>query len=195
MSDLRKHGTPIHEIRARTGFFPITVTCRLGDDGLHILRGADVTRIGYDAFASLRFDRRGSGHAALVLAASDGRGASFLFKPGLAPDAEVTAFAMDLGKRVARASPAARLVIGPSRRQWVASWIGVCASGLVLLGAALALWAGGAPGSVLVPTAVALVNLGIVLPILRAGPPRTHAMKDAAAALGGSEAIRQPHAP
>ena len=189
------HDPPFHEIRAQTGFFPVTVTCRLDEDGLRILRGGAVTRIGHDAYGDIRFHRRGSGRAALVLAPSDGRGLTLLFKPALASDDEIADFVADLGRRIARSSPVARLVIGPSRRQWVASWIGVLASGVVLAGAALSLWGGVGFDAVLVPSAVALINLGIVVPIVRAGPPRALAIRDAAAAIGGSAAAGPPGAP
>ena len=179
MSDSRNHA-----ISARAGFFKVSVTCSLQDDGLSILRGTAVSRIGYDAIRAIRFHRHAPKRAVLVLTPSSGRDVSFLLQQGRKCDREITDFVTALVARVARAAPQTCLVIGPSRRQWVASWVGVLVSGLVL---SIAAWSGlaGRPlGSLAMPIAVALVNLGVVLPILRSGKPRHHRVSDAPIAPG-----------
>jgi hypothetical protein len=50
-----------HEIRASTGFFNRSVTCRISEKGKEIVQDRDVKRIGYDKLSGSRFHRRGAG--------------------------------------------------------------------------------------------------------------------------------------
>ena len=101
----------------------------------------------------------------------------------LGPNGVIDDFMKSLLKRVAVASPETAYVSGPSRTQWIASWIGVLASGAVLLLVAWSLSAGRQIGPMLMPVGIALVNLAVVVPILRSGKPRRCRAADALAAL------------
>jgi hypothetical protein len=48
-----------------------------------------------------------------------------------AAQAEIDGFVKSLLQRVASASPTTRVIFGPSKKQWMASWLGL-ASGAVL---------------------------------------------------------------
>ena len=171
------------EVLASIGFFNSRVTCRHGEACLEILRDGDVTRISYDQFSELRYARRGSGQAVLSVQTLEGTTTKLRFVPEAESSMEVDDFVKSLIDRVAHKSPTTRFVIGPSQTQWVASWVGLFASGAVL---ALAMWnlsAGGQFGSLLLPVGIALVNLAVVLPILRSGRPRRYTAANAPAEI------------
>jgi len=157
MSDMQNR-----EIRAGLGSFNRPVVCRIAEDGLEIARGADVTRIGYDALSEIRFHRRGAGRAVLGIRTLDGNTTTLRLMAAHASNGPIDDFVKSLLERVALSSPGAAFVSGPSRTQWIASWIGVLASGAVLLS-----------------VGIALVNLAIVVPILWSGKPRQYPVADA----------------
>lgn len=171
------------EISAGTGFLNRVVTCRTAEAGLEILRDSHTTRIGYDACAVIRFDRGGSGRAALSVKTSEGATTTFRFVPETASAVGIDDFVKSLLQRVAPVSPTTRFVIGPTRTQWLASWVGVLASGVVLLFAAGSLLADRHFGPLLLPVGIALVNLAVVLPIVRSGGPRHFSAADAPTAF------------
>ena len=171
------------KIRATTGFFNRAVTCRVTEASLEIQRDGDTAWIGYDAFSVIRYHRRVSGRAVLSLTISDGTKMTLRFAPEAASAVEIEDFVKSLRHRIAGSSPTTRFVIGPSQTQWVASWIGLFASGAVLAAATWSVSAGGRFGYVLLPAGVALVNLAVVLPILRSGQPRRYTAADAPSAL------------
>lgn len=172
------------EISVRTGFLNRSVTCRTAEAGLEVLCNGHTTRFGYDRFSEIRLDRRVSGRAVLSIKASDGATTTFRFVPEAASAMAIDDFVKSLLQRVARVSPTTRFVIGPSRSQWVASWVGVLASSAVLLYAAFSLLADRHFGSLLLPVGIALVNLAVVLPIVRSGRPRHSLVADAPTAFG-----------
>jgi hypothetical protein len=174
MSDMQNR-----EIRAGLGSFNRPVVCRIAEDGLEIARGADVTRIGYDALSEIRFHRRGAGRAVLGIRTLDGNTTTLRLMAAHASNGPIDDFVKSLLERVALSSPGAAFVSGPSRTQWIASWIGVLASGAVLLLSAWSLAAGGQIGPMLMPVGIALVNLAIVVPILWSGKPRQYPVADA----------------
>lgn len=176
--------TQYHEIRAGIGFFNRTVACRISEDGFEIARDGDVTRIGYDAIAKIRFYRHASGRSFLKLEIVAGTVATLKLTPKSTAGRGIDGFVQSLLQRVASSSPATQVVFGPSRTQWTASWIGALVSGAVILFASWSLLAGGQIGPVLMPVGIALVNLVIVVPILRSGQPRHYTAADAPAALG-----------
>jgi hypothetical protein len=178
MSDIQNR-----EIRAGLGFFNRPVVCRIAEDGLEIARGADVTRVGYDVLSEIRFHRRGAGRAVLGVRTSDGNATTLKLMATHASNGAIDDFMKSLLKRVAVASPETAYVSGPSQTQWIASWIGVLASGAVLLLVAWSLSAGRQIGPMLMPVGIALVNLAVVVPILRSGKPRRYRAADALAAL------------
>lgn len=171
------------EISARTGFLNRIVTCRIAEAGLEILRDSHSARIGYDAFAEIRFDRRGSGRDVLSVKTAEGATTTFRSVPEAAAATEIDDFMKSLLQRVACVSPTTRFVIGPTRTQWVASWVGVLASGAVLLFSAWSLLADRHSGPFLLPIGIALVNLVVVLPIVRSGRPRHSSAADAKTAF------------
>jgi hypothetical protein len=171
------------EIHSTTGFLNRSVTCRIAKAGLEVLRDGHTTLIGYDGFTEIRFDRRGSGRAVLIVKTSEGTTTTLRFVPEAAAAMEIDDFVKSLIDRVGHLSPKTRFVIGPSQTQWVASWGGLFASGAVLAATAWSVSAGGQLGSVLLPVGVALVNLAVVLPILRSGRPRRYTAADAISAL------------
>jgi len=128
MSDMQNH-----EIRAGLGSFNRPVVCRNAKDGFEIARGADVTWIDYDALSEIRFHRRGVGRAVLGVRKLDGNTTSLRLMAAHASNGRIDDFLKSLLERVALSSPGAPFVSGPSRTQWIASWIGVLASGAVLL--------------------------------------------------------------
>ena len=171
------------EVLASFGFFNSRVTCRHGEACLEILRDGDVTRISYDQFSEIRYSRRGSRQAVLSVQTSEGTTTTLRFVPEAASSMEADVFVKSLLDRVVHISPTTRFVIGPSQTQWVASWVGLFASGAVL---AVTMWnlsAGGQFGTLLLPVGIALVNLAVVLPILRSGRPRRYTAADAPAAI------------
>lgn len=171
------------EISSRTGFLNRTVTCRVTEVGLEIQSDGDIALIGYDGFTEIRFDRRGSGRAVLIVKTSEGTTTTLRFVSEAASAMEIDDFVKSLLERAARLSPTTRFVIGPSQTKWVASWVGLFASGAVLAAATWSVSAGGQFGSVLLPVGVALVNLAVVLPILRSGRPRRYTAADVPSAL------------
>lgn len=172
-----------HEIRARTGFFNRSVTCRFSENGMELVQDRDVKRIGYDKLSEIRFHRRGAGRSVLRLKTSQGDMATLRLMLDGSSDRGIDDFVKSFLQRVAQSSPQTPVVIGPSRLQWLASWIGVVASGAILLLAAWSLLVGGQIGALLMPVGIALVNLVIVVPILRSGPTRHYTVADAPAAL------------
>src|SRR6056297_3096248 len=100
------------EISARTGFLNRIVTCRIAEAGLEILRDSHSTRIGYDACAEIRFDRRGSGRAVLSVKTSQGVTTTFRFVSEGASAMEIDDFVKSLLQRVARVSLTTPFVIG-----------------------------------------------------------------------------------
>lgn len=174
MSDIQNR-----EIPAGIGFFNRPAVCRIAEDGLEIARGTDVTRIGYDVLSEIRFHRRGAGRAVLGVRTSDGKTTTLRMRATHASNGPIDDFVKSLLERVALSSPGAAFVSGPSRTQWIASWIGVLASGAVLLLSAWSLVAGGQIGPMLMPVGIALVNLAVVVPILRSGKPRQYPVADA----------------
>jgi len=173
-----------HEICAGIGFFKRPVVCRIAEDGLEIAHGADVTPISYAMLSEIRLHRRGAGRAVLGVRTSDGNTRTLRLMATPAPNGVIDDFVKSLLNRVALASPGTKFVSGPSQTQWIASWIGVLASGAVLLLASLNLSAGGQSGPMLMPVGIAFVNLAVVVPILRSGKPRQHTAAEAQAALG-----------
>lgn len=171
------------EISVRTGFLNRSVTCRIAEAGLEVLRNGQITWIGYDRFSAIRFDRRVSGRAVLSVKTSEGATTTFRSVPETASAMEIDDFVKSLLQRVACVSPTTRFVIGPSRLQWVASWVGVLASGAVLLFAAWSLLADQHFGPLLLPVGIALVNLAVVLPIVRSGKPHHSSAADAPTAF------------
>ena len=171
------------EISARTRFLNRILICRIAEAGLEIQRDIHTTRIGYDACAEIRFDRRGSGRAVLSVKTSEGATTNYRFVPEATSAMEIDDFVKSLLQRVARVSPTTRFVIGPTRTQWVASWVGVLASGAVLLFAAWSLLADRHFGPLLLPVGIALGNLVVVIPIVRAGRPRHSSAADAPTAF------------
>ncbi len=173
-----------HEIPAGIGFFNRPVVCRIAEDELEIARGADVTRISYDILSEIRFHRRGAGRAVLGVQTSDGNTMTLRLMATPGSNGVIDDFVKSLLKRVAHSSPETALVSGPSRTQWIASWIGVLASGAILLFSAWSLIAGGQIGPMLMPVGIALVNVAVVVPILRSGKPRQYEVADATLLLG-----------
>jgi hypothetical protein len=171
------------EIRAGLGLFNRPAVCRIAEEWLEITRGADVTRISYNMLSEIRFHRRGAGRAVLGVRTSEGNTTTLRLMATHGPDGMIDDFTKSLLKRVALTSPETAYVSGPSQTQWIASWIGVLASGAVLLLAAWSLSAGGQIGPMLMPVGIALVNLAVVVPILRSGKPRRYRAADALAAL------------
>lgn len=167
------------EISVRTGVLNRSVTCRIAEAGLDVLRDGHTTRFGYDRLSEIRFYRRGSGRAVLSVQTSDGTTTTLRFVPEAASAMEIGDFVKSLLQRVARVSPTTRFVIGPTRMQWVASWVGVLASSAVLLFAAWSLLADRHFGPLLLPVGIALVNLAVVLPIVRSGRPCHSSAADA----------------
>jgi len=175
--------TQNREIRAGLGVLNRPAVCRIADEGLEIARGTDVTRIGYNMLSEIRFLRRGAGRAVLGVRTSDGNTTTLRLMAAHGSKSAIDDFVKTLLERVALSSPGAAFVSGPSRTQWIASWIGVLASGAVLLLSAWSLVAGGQIGPMLMPVGIALVNLAVVVPILRSGKPRRYRAADALAAL------------
>lgn len=176
--------TQNREIRAGLGIFNRPAVCRIAEEGLEIVLGADVTRIGYDTLSEIRVHRRGAGRAELGVRTSDGNTTILRLTVKHASNGAIDDFLKVLLKRVALSSPETAFVSGPSRTQWNASRIGVLASGAVLLLSAWSLVAGGQIGPTLMPVGIALVNLAVVVPILRSGKPRQSEVADATILLG-----------
>jgi hypothetical protein len=170
--------TQNREIRAGLGVLNRPAVCRIADEGLEIARGTDVTRIGYDTLSEIRFHRRGAGRAVLGVRTSDGNTTTLRLMAAHGFKSAIDDFVKSFLKRVALSSPGAAFVSGPSRTQWIASWIGVLASGAVLLLSAWSLVDGGQIGPMLMPVGIALVNLAVVVPILRSGKPRQYPVAD-----------------
>jgi hypothetical protein len=170
--------TQNRELRAGLRFFNRPAVCRIAEEGLEIVRGTDVARIGYDMLSEIRFHRRGAGRAVLGVRTSDGNTTTLRLMAKHAPEGAIDDFVKTLLKRVALSSPGAAFVSGASRTQWVASWIGVLASGAVLLLSAWSLVACGQIEPTLMPVGIALVNLAVVIPILRSGKPRQYEAAD-----------------
>lgn len=175
--------TQNHEISAGLGFFNRPVVCRIAEVGLEIARDADVTRISYDMLSEIRLHRRGAGRAVLGVRTVDGNTTNLRLMATGAPKGVIDDFVKSLLKRVAVSSPGTEFVSGPGRTQWIASWIGVLASAAILLLSAWSLMAGGQIGPILMPVGIALVNLGVVVPIMRSGKPRRYTAADALTAL------------
>jgi hypothetical protein len=172
-----------HEIRAGIGLFNRPVVCRIAEDGLEIARGADLTRISYNMLSEIRFHQRGAGRTVLGVRTSDGNTTTLRLMSTPGPNGVIDDFVKSLLKRVALSSPGTAFVSGPSRTQWIASWIGVLASGAVFLLSTWSLVVGDQIWPMLMPVGIALVNLAFVLPILRSGKPRRYTAADALAAL------------
>lgn len=160
------------EFPARIGLLKADVICRLEDDALSIIRGSGVTRIGYTHLAAIRFQRMTSRRAVLVLTPVDGRGLTLVLSTGGPAMPKIIQGVTALIAAVARLAPHAPLWIGPSRRQWLAACVAAVASGLVFVVVAGNLWLGQGLGPMVLPMAVASINLTVVWPILRAGRPR-----------------------
>lgn len=175
MSDMQSE-----EIQGRTWAFGRPVTCRLGPDGLEIRRGSEATRVGYDEVAAIRVDSTKPGREVFSLHSAWGGTTTIRMRPRSGAGAQVEAFTKSLVARVARAAPETTFVLGPSRSQWVAAWIGLVASGAIIIAVLWTFFAGGPFAPTLVPLAIALVNLSVVLPILRAGRPRALTVAEAA---------------
>lgn len=163
---------PDREIEARGGFPARPMICRLGEEQLEILAGAQTSRVGYGELASLRVHSHPSGKAVLGLVSRNGEKTTLRLTPSSRSDAEIASFTGALLDRVAQADPMTPLHLGPSRRQWVAAWIGLVVSCAILVAAGLTIAAASAVGPLLLPVGIALVNLGVVVPILKSGRPR-----------------------
>jgi hypothetical protein len=129
--------------------------------------------------SEIRFHRRGAGRAVLGVRTSDGNTTTLRLMASPGSNGVIDDFVKSLLKRVALSSPETAFVSGPSQTQWIASRIGVLASGAILLLAAWSLSAGGQIGPMLMPVGIALVNLTVVVPILRSGKPRKYQVADA----------------
>lgn len=163
--------TPCHQIDAHLGFFSRRVTCRLMDDHVEILHGTQATRIGYKEISSISFFRKATRRSIVVLMCKTGKTKRFRVVSSSGSDEKIVAFARSLVERVSYVAPETPLLVGPTRRQWIAAWIGLVTSVGILFGAAWAFFAQAPIGQVLLPVSVGLVNLAVVLPILRAGRP------------------------
>ncbi len=169
------------EMEARAGFFGKRGICRLTRDHVELLRGSRTIRIGYGELSSVWVYRPAPGRAVLGLVARKGPKITDRLTPFSRSDEEVSAFMAALVERVARAAPMTPLHLGPSRRQWIAAWIGAFVSGAILLAAGWALAAGGAAGPLLPPVGIAVVNLVVAAPILKSGRPHERSVGGAAA--------------
>ncbi|NHQ75900.1 hypothetical protein HAT86_15730 [Roseovarius gahaiensis] len=167
------------EVRAKVGVFNRSVACRLGEGMLEVERGGNVQRVGYDEIVEIRFQKRRSGRSVLGIQRATGRAITLRVSSGATSDEAVNDFVKSLCSLLAATSPDARVVIGPSRTQWVASWGGLFASGAVLLFAVWSLLAGDNIGSMLMPIGISLVNLAVVVPILRSGRPHQYSVAEA----------------
>jgi hypothetical protein len=171
------------QIDARIGLFAKRVTCRLSDSHLVIGHDTQATRIGYSDLLSIRIARHGPRRAFLGLTLPGGEELLLrLTQPSGQGDA-VAALTTSLISRVAEVAPETHLRLGPRRRQWVAAWIGLAASAAIVVGAGWSLFTDGGIAPVLLPLGVALANLGVVVPILQAGPPRDCVVSTAPATL------------
>jgi len=162
--------TQNQEIRAGRGFFNRALICRIAEGGLEIARDADVTRISYDMLSEIRFHRHLSGRSLLKMETLTGTVRTPRLTPTSTARAEFDGFVQSLLQRVSSASPTTRVVFGPSKTQWMASWLGLLAGGQI--------------GLMLMPVGIALVNLAVVVPIVRSGKPRLYPAADAQAVLG-----------
>jgi len=114
-----------------------------------------VIRIGYEMLSEIRFHRRSAGRAVLGVRTSDGNATTLRLMAAHGSNGAIDDFVKSFLKRVALSSPGTAFVSGPSRTQWIASWIGVLASGAVLLLSAWSLVAGGQTGPMLMPVGIA----------------------------------------
>ena len=148
---------------------------------MEILAGARTSRVGYGELSSVRVHRQPPGKAVLGLVSRNGEKTTLRLTPSSRSDAEIASFTGALLDRVAQADPMTPLHLGPSRRQWVAAWIGLVVSGAILVAAGWTLASAGAVGPLLLPVGIALVNLAVVVPILTSGRPREQAVGKARA--------------
>lgn len=174
--------TPQNQIDACIGFFARRITCRLTDDRIEILTGAQVTPIPYRHTATIRIARQGGQRTVLELQTFGGQTKQLRLVPPSGPEAAAD-FMRSLILRVTQVAPETVLRIGPSRRQRVAAWIGLVASVAILLGTGWSLITGGSVVSLLLPISIALINLAVVTPILQAGRSRDCIVSEALANL------------
>lgn len=81
--------------------------------------------------------------------------------------------AFTLARRLARANPAARLLAGPSRGEWIASCaVAACAVAVLAAGTALMIAEGGFHLAAAAFMGLALVQLPLLWPAIRTGGPR-----------------------
>jgi hypothetical protein len=121
------------------------------------------------------------GQALLRLVSRNGQKTTLRLSSSSHSGEEITVFTTALVDRVARVAPQTSLHLGPSQRQWIAARVGMILSGLILIATVWTLATGGPVGPLLLPIGIALVNLAIFVPILKAGRPREHVVSKASA--------------
>lgn len=169
------------DMEARAGFFGERGNCRLTQDQLELRCGSKTKRIRYADLSSVSVYRPAPGRAVLGLFSRKGSKTTIRLTPHSRSGEEVSAFTASLVDRVARVAPMTPLLLGPSRRQWIAAWVGVIVSGAILLTLGWTLATGSAVGPLLMPVGIALANLVVVAPILMSGRPREQSIGKAAA--------------
>ncbi|MCR9148582.1 MAG: hypothetical protein NXH83_00265 [Rhodobacteraceae bacterium] len=167
------------ELTGRSSFLGRDITLRLADEGLEIRRGSEVSRVDYGRLAAIGLGARAPLRLALTISPADGTARTLRLRCTASSDAGARSFVRSLIARVAAVQPTMPVVLGPSRLQWLASWIGLLASAVILIVAAWATLTGAPLSAVLVPVSIAAVNLAVVVPILRAGPARTYTAEQA----------------
>ena len=167
------------ELTGRSAVLGRDITLRMADEGLEIRRGSEVSRVDYGRLAAIGFNARAPLRLSLTISLGDNAARTLRLRYRATTAERAGSFVRSLVARVAKVQPTMPVVLGPSRLQWLASWIGLLASAAILVVAAWNTLTGAPLSAVLVPISIAAVNLAVVVPILRAGPSRVYTAVEA----------------
>lgn len=125
----------------------------------------------FEAIAGISWLTARSGPDRMILRSRDGT--RMVLREGAGADrSRLAPFARTLLQRIGDAGLRVPCAHGPGRIAWIAGWIGLAVSLLILVAAAVALAGGQGPGALALPVGIAAVNLAVVFPVVRGGAPR-----------------------
>lgn len=166
----------------------IRIPIHLEDDRVVSALGRNGLSLSFCDIAFIRLCTANSARLCLELEAIDGRKIAVRWRAGNPGASSYFTLAVELMTRASRQNEFVTFAIGPSRRIWIAAWIGLITSIVVIIGMTWAVLTGLGIPTALLPMALAPVSLIAVLPILLNGPSQRVGLQQVVKSL----AERQP---
>lgn len=178
---------PVIEIMSSGGLLVGPVPIRLEQHRILRGEGARQQSMSLASVARIQLDTSRKRRQRLILEGVDGGSMIIDRNPGASDADSFLRFIETLLKQVRQLNEFVTCVIGPSAGIRIAAWIGLATSLTILAGVIWALMSEQGLPSVLLPLAIATINLVVVAPIVLAGGPRRVGCSTFLAELGAGQ--------